>query len=106
MAKHEYIALNVWRADGPADLEPARDYPAALIVQEWLPGTLRGMSGVMWGGRLRAVLHQSYARTWPREAGVATHAVTVEPDRVLEERVTQVLAGTTACSTCSTSAST
>ena len=93
VAKHEYTALNVWRADGPADLEPARDYPAALIVQEWLPGTLRGMSGVMWDGRLRAVLHQSYARTWPREAGVATHAVTVEPDRVLEERVAQVLTG-------------
>jgi hypothetical protein len=93
VAKHEYTALNVWRAGGPADLEPARDYPDPLIVQEWLPGTLRGMSGVVWDGRLRAVLHQSYARTWPREAGVATHAVTVEPDRALEEKVTQVMAG-------------
>ena len=93
VAKHEATALNVWRADGPADLEGGRDYPAPLIVQEWLPGTLRGMSGLVWGGRLRAVIHQTYARTWPRMAGVASHAVSVEPDLELEEKVVQVLAG-------------
>ena len=44
----------------------AAGYPAPLLVQEWLPGALQGMSGVFWDGRLRAVLHQTYPRTWPR----------------------------------------
>ncbi len=91
--KHDSTSLNVWRADGPADLLPADGYPAPLLVQEWLPGTLQGMSGVMWGGRLRATLHQTYPRTWPRLAGVASCAVTIEPDLALEERVVEILEG-------------
>ena len=91
--KHNYTSLNVWRADGPADLAPARDYAAPLLVQEWLPGALQGMSGVVWGGRLRAALHQTYPRTWPRLAGVASYAVTIEPDMALEARVLEVLQG-------------
>lgn len=93
VAKHDYTSLNVWRADGPADLAPAAGYAAPLLVQEWLPGALQGMSGVMWDGRLRAVLHQTYPRTWPRLAGVASAAVTIEPNRWLEERAEEVLAG-------------
>ncbi len=93
VAKHDYTSLNVWRADGPADLAPAAGYPEPLLVQEWLPGALQGMSGVMWGGRLRAVLHQTYPRTWPRLAGVASAAVTIEPNHWLEERVVPVLEG-------------
>ena len=93
VAKHDYTSLNVWRADGPDDLAPAAGYPEPLLVQEWLPGDLQGMSGVFWDGRLRAVLHQTYPRTWPRLAGVATAAVTIEPDLELEARVSEVLAG-------------
>jgi hypothetical protein len=91
--KHDSISLNVWRADGPADLAPAQGYDAPLLVQEWLPGALQGMSGVVWGGRLRAALHQTYPRTWPRLCGVASCAVTIEPDPALEERVLEVMRG-------------
>lgn len=91
--KKEYRSLSVWRADGPADLDRAEGYPDPLLVQDWIPGRMKGMSGVMWDGRLRAVLHQTYLRTWPRVCGAACSALTIPPDLDLERRVEQVLDG-------------
>jgi hypothetical protein len=77
-------------ADGPRDLAA---YPAPLLVQPWLTGETRGVSGVVWGGRLRAVVHQTYLRTWPRAVGITTFSHTTAPDLALEEKVVALLDG-------------
>lgn len=62
-----------------------------LIVQTWIDEPLRAVSGVMHEGRMLAWVHQRYVRTWPRDAGVSCFAVTVDPDRGLEDRLQQLL---------------
>ena len=74
-------APRVVRADGPRDLSALAGFPHPVVVEEWLAGEQRAIGGVMWRGRLRAVSHQRYVRTWPRECGIACYAVTTEPDR-------------------------
>jgi hypothetical protein len=81
-----------WRADGPADIARARG-AGPLVVQPYLGGPLRAVTGVMWGGRVRAVAHQVSLRTWPRSCGVSCAAVTVRPDRALEARLVALLDG-------------
>ena len=83
----------VWRADEPADLAPALNASGALVVQEHLSAPMRAVAGVIWGGRLRAVAHQTYVRTWPRDCGVASAAVTTTPDLGVEQRLPVLLAG-------------
>lgn len=83
----------VWRADGPADLERLRAVRAPVFLEEWLEGDQQAVCGVVWGGRLRAVVHQRYLRTWPPDCGVSSAAVTTGPDPELEERVVRLLSG-------------
>lgn len=85
--------LNVTRVDGPEDLEvlPLSEDP--VLVQPWIDDAMSAVSGVMWRGSLVAVVHQRYLRRWPVQAGVASAAVTVEPDLQLEERIRALLDG-------------
>ena len=83
----------VWRADGPADLSSAAGRPGSFVVQDWLAGEMRAVAGVIWNGALRAVVHQEYLRTWPRDCGVASAARTVGPDAELERRLPEPLSG-------------
>ena len=82
----------VWRADRPEELAPAVN-GGPLLVQRYLTGTLRAVAGVIWDGRLRAVVHQRYLRTWPRECGVASAAVSTPADEPLERRLVRLLDG-------------
>lgn len=83
----------VRRFDGPAELAAVPPPTGPVVVQEWLDLPMRAVAGVFWDGRLRAVLHQTYLRTWPAPCGVASAAVSCEPDREVEERIVHVLAG-------------
>lgn len=81
------------RAETAADLERLARERSPLLAQPFLSGPLRAVSGVLWKGELRAVVHQAYRRIWPTDAGVASSAVTVGPDLETERRITQLLAG-------------
>lgn len=91
--KHTIVAKNsARRVDSPADLEQIEvDNP--LIVQPYINDPLRAVCGVMWKGKLAAVVHQDYKRTWPDDCGTASAAVTTSPDLILEERLEKLLAG-------------
>lgn len=82
----------VWRADSPADLAPAEGL-GPVVVQQYVSQPMRAVSGVMWDGQLRAVAHQQYLRTWPRDCGVACAAFTTTPDEALERRLPALLEG-------------
>ncbi len=64
-----------------------------VVVEEYLNGEQRSVAGVMWRGRLRAVVHQRYVRTWPRDCGVASYAVTTGSDEELESKIEVLLQG-------------
>lgn len=83
------------RVDSATALRALPLVAGELVVQPVLPGRMHALSGVVWEGRLAAVVSQRYLRLWPVESGVACAAVTVEGDRELEERVLQVLEGYT-----------
>ena len=67
------------------------DWPC--LVQPYLSGALRAVSGVIHDGRLLACVHQDYLRTWPADCGVSSAAVTVSPDTDLESRLPALLEG-------------
>ena len=81
------------RADRPYDLGRWAETQGRLVVQPYLTDGLRSIAGVVWRGRLAAVVHQRFLRTWPPAAGMACAAETVEPDRGLEELMTHLLDG-------------
>ena len=66
-----------------------RDEP--ILVQPYLEGELRAITGVMWGGRLVAVSHQLDLRTWPAAGGASSAAVTMPPDLQLESHIQALL---------------
>lgn len=85
---------SVWRpyrAGSAAEVRAAPPPSGPLLVQPYLTGALRAVGGVTWRGELIAAVHQRYLRTWPPSAGGASMAVSVEPDRALEERLVALL---------------
>ena len=87
---------------GPGSLARRVDTPAALValaaesggasvVQPFLDGDLRAVAGVVHEGRLLALVHQGYVRTWPADCGVASAAVTTAPDTGLEQLLARLL---------------
>lgn len=92
-AKHGTSGFGVWRANKPEDLCEATSLPGPFVIQEWIAGTMRAVTGVVWDGELVAVAHQRYLRTWPRECGVASAAVTTTPDLEVEDRLPSLLGG-------------
>jgi hypothetical protein len=80
------------RCDTAAQIRALADHESPVIVQPFMPGGLRAISGVIWGGRFLALCHQRYRRLWPRHAGVGSSAVTVAPDLGIEERLRTLLA--------------
>jgi hypothetical protein len=80
-----------FRADSAADLERAGDIRSEVMVQPFLTDSIRTVGGVMWQGRLMAVVHQRWNRIWPMPCGQASHAVTTAPDEQLEERIRLLL---------------
>lgn len=87
---------SVWRpyrVDDAEELRRSAPPSGPLLSQPYLSGTLRAVGGVTWRGELVAAVHQRYLRTWPPSAGGASLAVSVEPDRALEERLVALLGG-------------
>lgn len=91
-AKSSELAHPAFRADSPTDLGPLAGSRHPVVLEEWLAGEQVAVSGVMWGGRLRAVTHQRYVRSWPRQCGIAAYAVTAQPDERLEAGLARLLA--------------
>lgn len=85
------VGASTFVASFPHELTSLRSIAVPLVIQPRLPGRLQAVSGVVKDGRLIAACHQRYQRIWPREGGVATSAVTVEPDLDLEERLTALV---------------
>lgn len=84
-------ASGVFRADSVTDLEAVAQARQPVFVEEWLSGVQVAVTGIISQGRLLAVTHQRYLRTWPVECGIACAAVTTEPDLELEELVANLL---------------
>ena len=80
------------RVATPRELEKLSIH-SPVIVQPYISDSLRAVCGVMFNGRLAAVVHQRYLRTWPIDCGTASAAETTTPDMLLEERLTRLLAG-------------
>ena len=91
--KDAHQSFAVRRADSSDDLAGLGAYRAPIYVEQWITGEQTAVSGVIWGGRLRAVVHQRYVRTWPPGCGVACFAYTIPPDPELEARIIRLLDG-------------
>ena len=78
---------------GPEDHALAAEVAGPVVVQPYLTGAMSAVAGVVRHGRLVAVVHQEYLRTWPADCGVASAAVTAEPDEEREAGLLRLLAG-------------
>lgn len=78
---------------GPDDLDDGPPADGELLVQPLLDEPMRAVSGVRYGGRLVAVVHQRYLRTWPVPCGTSSAAETVDGDRGVEDRLVALLEG-------------
>ncbi len=79
------------RVDSVAQVAQLPNADGDVIVQPYITDSLRAVTGVAWGGEFLALSHQRYLRLWPPGAGVGSAAVTVEPDRALEEPLLALL---------------
>src|SRR5215211_121052 len=61
------------------------------LVQPYIPGALRSVTGVSWEGELVCALHQASIRIWPVRAGISAFAETIPPDAKLEQGVGRLL---------------
>lgn len=62
------------------------------LLQEYHSGTLTGLGGVFWAGKLAAAVYQRAVRTWPVDAGEMSYAVALPRDSELEQGATRLLA--------------
>jgi hypothetical protein len=63
---------------------------SSWLVQPYLAGKLRAVSGVAWEGRLVCAVHQCADRTYPL-LGPSAYAATIPPDEGLEDGVAGLL---------------
>ncbi len=81
------------RMEDEAGLRAAAAGQGPFLVQPFIDAPVRAVGGVVWKGRMVAAVHQRYLRTWPPDCGTASAAVTVEPDREIEDRLLSLLDG-------------
>lgn len=62
------------------------------VVQPYLEGPMEATAGMIRDGRLVAVVHQRYLRTWPMDCGTSCAAITVEGDTAREEKLLELFA--------------
>jgi predicted ATP-grasp superfamily ATP-dependent carboligase len=79
------------RIDSPVHLHRLAEMGRPLVLQSWVNEGLHEVSGVMWKGRLVAATHDRWLRIWPPQCGLASAAITTEPDRDLEDRLVKLL---------------
>jgi predicted ATP-grasp superfamily ATP-dependent carboligase len=63
------------------------------LLQRYEPGSLSGIGGIFWEGRIVTAVYQRAVRTWPLDCGEMSFAVTLPRDAQLERAVTRLLAG-------------
>src|SRR3954451_6385441 len=73
--------------------DAAADLSGPVVVQPFALGDMRAVCGVVHDGRLLAVVHQHYVRTWPADCGTASAAITTREDPELEAGLPELLAG-------------
>lgn len=81
----------VERVESEAELARTVGGGGEWLVQPYLAGTLGAIGGVAWTGRIVCASHQVSPRIWPVERGISSYAVTVEPNRALEDGVAKLL---------------
>jgi hypothetical protein len=86
-----------WRKSAPASgVEGCRRTiesftPPLLIQLRAAHRAVLSLSGVLHGGKLRAICLSRYQRSWPPPGGVAAFAVTVRPPAMLVDAVTTMM---------------
>lgn len=93
VVKSVLSGLPVQRVNDGGRLRSLEHRPGPQLVQPFLRGELKSIAGVVWKGRLAAVVNQSYLRTWPVDCGGACAAVTIGPQPDEEERLIALLEG-------------
>jgi len=84
--------LPAQRFDTAEQVRRAPDMPGPLLVQPMIRSGMHSIAGVMWQGELKAAVHQTHERIWPRQCGDACYAVTTAPDPALERGLRTMLA--------------
>lgn len=84
-------SFSAFRARSPSDLRLLPGDGGRVIVQPFLDGEPSAVCGVMWHGRMLGSVHERWLRTWPLHCGLASAAVTVDPDPDLEGRLALLL---------------
>jgi hypothetical protein len=79
------------RIDAPEQLPRLAEMGRPLVLQSWVNEGLHEVSGVMWKGRLVAAIHDRWLRIWPPQCGLASAAVTTEPDHDVEDQIVRLL---------------
>lgn len=85
--------FTAYKANSAKDFHRLSASSGPVMVQPWIEGELRALSGVMWKGRLIASCHERWLRVWPWPAGLACAAVTTAPDPDLEASLERLLEG-------------
>jgi len=79
------------RIDAPEQLPRLAEMGRPIVLQSWVSEGLHEVSGVMWKGHLVAATHDRWLRIWPPRCGLATAAVTTEPDHDVEDKLVKLL---------------
>jgi len=90
VVKPEAYAAPVRRISNPAELL-GLILEGPVAVQPYLTGPMQSVAGMIRGGRLTAIVHQRYLRTWPVDCGTSSLAITTTGDPRLEERLVPLL---------------
>jgi hypothetical protein len=82
-----------FRADSPDQVTAGVVEDGPVLVQPYVEEPIGAVAGVMWGGALMAASHERWLRIWPLDCGLATSAVTVDPDTEIEHKLVRLLEG-------------
>lgn len=86
-----YLTRDVHRVESADALQRIVSDGGRWLVQPFVQGTLGAIGGVAWEGRLVCASHQLSPRIWPTARGISSYAVTVAPNRALEEGIAKLI---------------
>jgi predicted ATP-grasp superfamily ATP-dependent carboligase len=80
-----------FKADSPVDLRADGRDDIPVVIQPFINGEQKSISGVIFGGDLVGAVHERWLRIYPNPCGLVCASITVDPDRKLEERIIELL---------------